>query len=65
VLVKDREHFLSTKDFPFFADARLRDIFAVELWHDRFLRWPALDVDLELEAIENPQACPLIARQGE
>ena len=60
LLVGDKEYFLPYKDFPWFEDARLRDILEVELLHGSHLHWPALDVDLCLESLENPEAFPLV-----
>jgi hypothetical protein len=33
----------------------------VQLNHNRHLHWPALDVDLCLDCLENPDRYPLIA----
>ena len=62
VLVNDREYFLPYKEFPWFEDARLRDILKVKLLHGSHLHWPALDVDLCLESLDNPDAFPLVYR---
>ncbi len=60
LLVADREYFLPYDQFPWFRDARLREIQDVELLHGSHLHWPALDVDLCLESLENPNAYPLV-----
>jgi hypothetical protein len=60
LLVGDREYFLPYYKFPWFKDARLRDLFEVELLHGYHLHWPALDVDLELATLQNPEAFPLV-----
>jgi len=59
LLVRDREYFLSHQDFPWFKEAKLSDILEVELCRDH-LHWTKLDVDLEIEALENPKNFPLI-----
>ncbi|MCE9623850.1 MAG: DUF2442 domain-containing protein [Deltaproteobacteria bacterium] len=59
LLVRDREYFLSHRDFPWFKEAKLSDILEVELCRDH-LHWAKLDVDLEIEALENPKNFPLI-----
>jgi len=41
-------------------EAKISDIYNVELLHGIHLRWPALDVDLNLGALENPEKYPLI-----
>ena len=60
VLVAGTEYFLPYDQFPWFRDARLREILDVELLHGSHLHWPALDVDLCLESLEKPEAFPLI-----
>lgn len=60
--VKGREFFMSFKDYPWFKDAKVSEIQNVRLLHDRHLHWPDLDVDLELDALQNPDSYPLIYR---
>ena len=52
---------MSSEDFPWFAEARLSDVFHVELLRGHHLHWPALDVDLEIDSCENLTAYPLVA----
>lgn len=58
--VMDCEYFLSTEQFPWFAAASVRDVYHVELHHGHLLRWPALDVDLELQSLAAPDQWPLV-----
>lgn len=60
LLVMDREYFLPTAEFPWFADATVRDVYDVQLEHGHILHWPALDVDLELQSLSALEAWPLI-----
>lgn len=60
LFIKRAEYFLPFKDFPWFKDAKLSEIHNVRLLHSRHLHWPALDVDLELEALRHPEQYPLI-----
>ncbi len=60
LLVADKEYFLPYDQFPWFREARLREIQDVELLHGSHLHWPVLDVDLCLESIENPEGYPLV-----
>ena len=62
IFVKDREYFLSYKDYPWFKDAKVSEIHNVTLFHGSHLHWPDLDVDLELESLRNPERYPLIYR---
>jgi len=58
--VEDREYFLSFKEYPWFKEAKVKDITNVKLLHGCHLYWPQLDVDLEIDCLENPQDYPLI-----
>ncbi|MCG2661363.1 MAG: DUF2442 domain-containing protein, partial [Kiritimatiellae bacterium] len=60
LLVEDREYFLPYEDFPWFRNATLDQILDVHLLHGDHLHWPALDVDLSLDSLSQPEAFPLI-----
>jgi len=62
LFAKDKEYFLSFKDYPYFKDQRLRSIQDVQLLHGYHLYWPELDIDLEIDNLENPQTYPLKSR---
>ena len=62
LLLHDVEYFLSYKDYPWFQEARVSDIYDVELLHKTHLHWPSLDVDLDLDSLKNPEKYPLIYR---
>ncbi|OGW23047.1 MAG: hypothetical protein A2077_07145 [Nitrospirae bacterium GWC2_46_6] len=57
--VKEKEYFLSYKDYPYFKDQTLNSIQNVQLLHGYHLYWPQLDVDLEIDNLENPGKYPL------
>lgn len=57
--VKEKEYFLSYKDYPYFKDHTLKSIQNVQLLHGFHLYWPELDVDLEIDNLENPPKYPL------
>ena len=59
LFVKEKEYFLSYKDFPYFKDQTLNSIQNVQLLHGYHLYWPDLDVDLEIDNLENPKKYPL------
>ncbi len=61
LLAGDREMFMPYEDFPWFKKAKVEDILNVELLHGVHLHWPALDVDLALDSLENPGKYPLVA----
>ena len=60
----ERELYLSFKDFPWFADATIRQLSNVEVERGRIVRWPDLDVDLDVERIEHPARFPLVSRSS-
>jgi hypothetical protein len=57
--VKDKEYFLSYEEYPWFKEARIKDILNVKLLRDFHLYWPDLDVDLEVNCLENTANYPL------
>jgi hypothetical protein len=59
LFVRDKEYFLSYKDYPYFKDQTLGSIQNVQLLHGYHLYWPDLDVDLEIDNLENPEKYPL------
>jgi hypothetical protein len=61
LLIGDREHFLSFKEFPWFREATIAQISNVELPSPHHLCWPSLDVDLALESLTHPDRYPLIS----
>lgn len=63
LLVRDREYFLGADNFPWFANASVRDVYNVSLEHGHIVRWPALDIDLELDSLTAPELWPLVARR--
>ena len=65
LMVSQKEHFMDFDHFPWFRNARLDQLFKVEVLHGDHLYWPELDVDLDLDRIENPEDYPLVANRGE
>jgi hypothetical protein len=62
LLVRGREYYLPYKDYPWFKNARLSQVFHVDLIGDSHLHWPDLDVDIELNCIGNLVGYPLVYR---
>ncbi len=60
---KKKEYFLSYKEYPWFEDAKVKDICHVELLDGYHLYWPDLDIDLEIDSLENPEKYPLTFRK--
>ena len=57
-----KELFLSYKDFPWFKDASIGNVIAVEEVSPGHFYWPELDVDLGIQSIENPEKNPLTSK---
>ena len=62
LLARGAEYFLAHKDYPWFREAKLGDVLNVQLLHGSHLHWPALDVDLCIESLKDPEGFPLIYR---
>ena len=62
LLIADKERFLPFKEFPWFKEARIRELMNVELQSPNHLYWPDLDVDLSVESIDDPERFPLVSR---
>ena len=62
VLVDEREYFLDFDEYPWFAKGSIADVTKVQLLPGRHLRWPDLDVDIELESLAYPDRYPLVYR---
>ena len=62
LLVKGTEFFLSYEQFPWFKEATIAQIHNLKLLHGFHLRWPDLDVDLELDSLIHPEKYPLTYR---
>jgi len=62
MLLDERELFVPFSQFPWFLDASVQEITAVERPSAHHLYWPRLDVDLAVESIEHPENLPLVSR---
>jgi hypothetical protein len=59
LLTDDKEYFLSYEDFPWFKEAAKTAVLNVKEASPGHFYWPDLDVDISLNAIENPDKYPL------
>jgi len=57
--VKSSEYFLPYDEYPWFKQAKVKEILNVQLLHDYHLYWPDLDIDLELDCLVSPKNYPL------
>ena len=54
-LVNNKEYFISFKDYPEFKKATVDHIFNMRFISPNQFYWPDIDVDIELDALENPE----------
>ena len=62
LLAENKEYFVSFAEYPVFTRATVDQIFAVKRIAPGHYNWTALDADIELDALENPERFPLIYR---
>ena len=60
LLVEDREYFIPFDAYPAFENATVAQIYAVQQLGPEQFYWPELDIDIELEALEQPERFPLV-----
>ena len=65
LLLDGRELFVDFERFPWFREASIGGIFDVVRPTSTHLRWPELDIDLEVESLEHPERYPLVSRAPE
>ncbi len=62
VLMNKKEYFIDYSRYPWFKEANMREIGNVNIiGFNSGLHWPDLDIDVSVEALENPEQFPLIA----
>lgn len=62
ILIGEQELFAPFTEFPWFRDASIGEITRVELPSPHHLYWPALDVDLAVESLTDPERYPLVSQ---
>jgi hypothetical protein len=60
LVIDDREYFVPFTDYPGFRDATMSQIYAIERIAPDQICWPALDVDIDLKALEHSETFPLV-----
>ncbi|MCX6272822.1 MAG: DUF2442 domain-containing protein [Bacteroidetes bacterium] len=60
VMVDDKEYFVPFSHYPAFINASISDIFDIKLLSPNQLFWESLDIDIELDALMNPNLFPLV-----
>jgi hypothetical protein len=64
ISVGDNDYYLAYDRLPWFREAKVSDIFNVEMCGDEGIRWNALDVDLEIESLIHPEKYPLVMKRS-
>jgi len=64
LFVEEKEYFLSYENYPWFKESKLSDILNVELYSGGHIYWPALDIDLSINILENPKRYPLFSNRS-
>ncbi len=59
LIVNETEYFLPYREFPWFSNAIVSQIYNIRLLHGNHLHWPDLDVDLEIESLSDLEKYPL------
>ena len=60
IFINNKEYFLPFECFPWFKDAKIAEIYNVQLLHDSHLYWEMLDIDLSIDQLVNPDKYPLV-----
>ena len=55
LLADDNEYFIKFEDYPAFKKASIEQILNVKRISPGQFRWPDIDEDIELEALESPE----------
>lgn len=63
LLLGDEELLVPFKQFPWFRQASIEQLSAVEWPTVDHLYWPLLDMDLSVQSLRRPDDFPLMARQ--
>ncbi len=58
--VNGNEFFLPYMEYPWFKGAKVKEIYNLELLHDKHLHWSDLDIDLEIDSLYNPERYSLV-----
>jgi hypothetical protein len=65
LLLDEREMYLPFSEFPWFAEASIRELVNVERLMPHHLYWPDLDVDLHVDSINHPERYPLVSKMSD
>ncbi|HOE63185.1 MAG TPA: DUF2442 domain-containing protein [Candidatus Sumerlaeota bacterium] len=60
LMVEEQEYFVPFDDYPMFKKASVEQVFSFQQISPTQFHWHELDVDIELEALKEPNRFPLI-----
>jgi len=60
LLIDDKEYFVPFAEYTGFFKAKIEDILDFKMLSPNQLYWEKLDIDIEVDALENPRNFPLI-----
>jgi hypothetical protein len=60
--MEGKEYYVDFANYPWFLDTSMREIYNVEGGFGTGIYWPDLDLDISIEALDNPEKFPLIAK---
>ena len=60
VLAEDKEFFVPFADYPGFRESSVNQILNIRYLPPSQLHWPEIDMDIELQALVQPESLPLI-----
>ena len=59
MIINGFEYYLSYKEFPWFKTSTIENLYNFEVKFKKYLRWPDLEIDLEIDSIKNLEKYPL------
>jgi len=59
IWIGEKEYFVPFSDYPSFKKATIDQILSMQIISSNQMRWEALDIDIELSALSNPEHFPL------
>ena len=63
VLVEDKEYFIPFSDYPGFKESSVNQILNVRYLPPSQLQWEDIDMDIELQALVQPESFPMIFKK--
>jgi hypothetical protein len=62
ILIEDREYFVPFADYPAFQSGTVAQIYRFDHHAPQQIYWPELDIDIDLNALAEPERFPLAFR---